>query len=83
MAIGQSGGRSAGNRQNGPRRATQRERDLVDPPGRHEWEKVKVDGEPWVLTPRAKSLGEFIAWSLWCATIAALVVLLAAWWGYV
>jgi hypothetical protein len=42
--MGQSAGRSAGNQTNGVRRATQRERDAIDPPGRSEWGRSPGSG---------------------------------------
>ena len=41
MSMGGSAGRSARNRTSGARRATQRERDLIDPPGRSDWERAE------------------------------------------
>lgn len=84
MAIGNSGGRSAGNRQSGDRRATQRERAAVDPPGRSEWEKTKLADEyHWEdhLTPRGRKVLGIIAWGSWVFTCVLLAVVVCAWWG--
>lgn len=81
MAIGQSGGRSARNRTSGPRRATQRERDLVDPPGHSEWEHIRVEGEPWVLTTRGEKVLAILAGGLWVFACCFLAVVVCAWFG--
>ena len=82
MAVGQSGGRSAGNRQSGVRRATPRERDAVDPPGRSEWEKTKLADEyHWEdhLTPRGRKVVGIIAWGSYMFMCVLLAVIVAAW----
>lgn len=84
MAIGQSGGRSAGNRQSGPRRATPRERQHVDPPGHSEWEHVRVEAEEWDgyrLTPRGENWLAVISLGCWVAFCVLLSVVVCAWWG--
>ena len=45
MSMGGSAGRSARNRTSGTRRATQRERDAIDAPGRDEWERYEEERE--------------------------------------
>jgi hypothetical protein len=84
MPIGQSGGRSAGNRQTGDHRATQRERDFVDPPGRDEWEKVKIAEEyHWEdhLTPRGQRVVGMVLWGGWLFVCIFISIVLCAWWG--
>lgn len=86
MAIGQSGGRSAGNKQSGARRATPRERDAIDPPGRSEWEKVKIADEyHWEdhLTPRGRRVVGIIAWGSWIMFCVLFAVVICAWWGLI
>jgi hypothetical protein len=83
MAMGRSGGRSAANKQSGDRRSTKRERDLIDPPGRDEWEKIKTEGDPWVLTLRGRRLVDFLVWTGWFVTCAFFAVVLAAWFGII
>lgn len=84
MALGNSGGRSARNRQTGPRRATQRERAAIDPPGHDEWEKVKLADEyRWEdhLTPRGRKVVGIIAWGSYMFMCVLLAVVICAWWG--
>jgi len=84
MGLGKSGGRSAGNRQSGPRRATQRERDGIDPPGRDTWEKTKLADEyHWEdhLTPRGRRVVGIIAWGSWIMFCVLFAVVICAWWG--
>lgn len=53
MPLGRSGGRSAQNRLGAGalRRATPRERDLIDPPGMRP-DDTRQNHEPWIWTPR-------------------------------
>jgi len=82
MAIGQSGGRSARNKQTGSRRATQRERDAIDPPGHSDWEKAQKE-EKWVLTVRGERLANFFAWTCWFIFCVMFSLVICAWWGLV
>lgn len=85
MAIGQSGGRSAGNRTTGPRRATQRERAAIDPPGHSEWEHVRTEEEErtWVLTHRGEVVLNMFGLMIWLMFSVVLGVLVCAWWGLI
>lgn len=85
MAIGQSGGRSARNKKSAPRRATQRERAAIDPPGRSDWEKAKIADEEdrWVLTVRGERLANFFAWTCWLIFCTMFAIVICAWWGLV
>lgn len=75
--IGQSGGRSAKNRQAPatPARATQRQRQHVDPPAGGERQAVYMPPE-FVWTQRGRRVGELLLWTGWfiaCCFIALLV----------
>lgn len=78
MAIGNSGGRSAGNRQSGDRRATQRERQHIDPPGHSEWTRWSDGQEERIRRDR---LMNAIALGIWTFTCVIFAVLVCAWWG--
>lgn len=81
MAVGQSGGRSAGNKQSGDRRATQRERAAIDPPGRSDWERLKTEDEPWVLTGRGEKVFAILAAGTWVFFCTFMAIVFAEWWG--
>jgi hypothetical protein len=86
VTLGSSGGRSAKNRQSGPRRATPRERAAIDPPGHSEWEKVKLADEyHWEdhLTPRGRKVVGIIAWGSYMFVCVLLAVLVCAWFGLI
>lgn len=86
MAIGRSGGRSAGNRQTGVRRATERERTAVDPPGRDEWEHVKIDQEyRWEdhLTLRGRVILWVVVAGSWIAFCVLFGFVLAKWFNVI
>lgn len=79
MAMGNSAGRSSGNRtaREARRRATQRERALIDPP--------MDDPEPelprWMLTTRGERLVDWLFFGGFLVFCVLLAVIIAAWWG--
>jgi hypothetical protein len=79
MRMGGSGGRSLRNRTSSAnRRATQRERDLVDPPGRDEWEKAtQSGGEVPNYWKGLRGPGRLVAASLLASVLIGAVVVLA------
>lgn len=87
MGLGQSGGRSKGNRlgEGAVRRATPRERDGIDPPGHVEWEHVRAEQEReehrWVLTSRGEKVMAVVAAGSWVFFCVLLAVVVCAWWG--
>lgn len=83
MAIGKSGGRSASNKQSSVRRATPREREGIDPPGRDAWEKVYLDDERRRFAPKVEARLNMIAWGLWTFVCVFLAILVCAWVGLV
>lgn len=80
MPIGQSGGRSANNPQSGSIRATPRERDQIDPPGREAWAHLEVQEEK---EARRSYLLNALAMGAWVFFCVLLAVVVCAWWGLV
>ena len=82
MPMGSSAGRSDGNKTNSsaPRRATQREREGVDPP-------FPEPGQKWQLTVRGEKLVDvamgFIAFGSFVVLCCFLAILFCAWWGLI
>lgn len=85
FGMGRSAGRSRGNRegQGAVRRAPQRERDYIDPPGHAERAKWADEEEqrPWVLTTRGEKVMTVIAIGSYVFMCVLLAVVVCAWWG--
>lgn len=85
MSMGQSAGRSRRNRdgEGAVRRAPQRERDAIDPPGYSERAKWADEEEqrPWVLTRRGEKVMAVVAFGSWVFFCVLLAVVVCAWWG--
>lgn len=77
MPLGESGGRSAGNRtgEGARRRNTPRERAQIDPP----WDQ-KVPR--FQLTERGERLADFIVWTSWFGFLFIMTLVLGEWWGF-
>lgn len=78
MPMGDSGGRSAGNRigEGARRRNTPRERAQIDPP----WDEVVPR---YRLTPRGEKVFAIAAWVSWIAWCLLFAVVICAWWGLI
>lgn len=75
MPMGDSGGRSAGNRtgENARRRNTPRERAQIDPP----WDEVVPR---YRLTPRGERLMNWFAWLSFAGMCVLGAIIIVAWW---
>lgn len=85
FGMGRSAGRSKGNRAGAGavRRAPQRERDYIDPPGHAERAKWADEEQerPWVLTSRGEKVMAVVAAGSWVFFCVLLAVVVCAWWG--
>lgn len=83
MVMGQSAGRSRGNRTTGDRRATPRERAHIDPPGRDEWEQVKIQEQDEARIRRNAFLLDAMALGIWIFLCIVLSLIVAAWFNLI
>lgn len=89
FGMGRSAGRSKGNRAGAGavRRAPQRERDYIDPPGHAERAKWadEEDQRTWWddLTPRGRRVMDVVAVGSYIFMCVLLAVVVCAWWGLI
>lgn len=81
--LGKSGGRSAGNRtgEGAVRRATPRERDGIDAPGREAPRRTQEDSAPWIWTPRGERFLSFVAFASLLIFCGLTSIAIAEWLG--
>jgi hypothetical protein len=85
MGMGRSGGRSAKNRlgEGAARRATPRERDLVDAPGQAPKLDYRPGSETWIWTPRGERFLSVVAFLSLVAFSSLCAIIIASWWGII
>lgn len=87
--MGHSAGRSRRNREGAGavRRAPQRERDYIDPPGyseRAQWADEEDQRTWWDdLTPRGRKVMDVIAVGSYVFMCVLLAIVVCAWWGLI